>query len=1020
MINDSLVKTTCFKYLDDQKSANNDIDGAVYDISSNDVENETDVVVGDHSVNYVCCENRMPCDTMTNGEHISQCDVNKDDIHLCNDMLCDFKNDFNNSVFSSKSSSKGNAIDKNGFKIGFLNVRSLYPKIEEVTRFVIKNGFHIFIINETWLDNSFTDKDVAIDDFVVFRRDRNRHGGGLCIYVNSNVKCKSVNGCGVDIESLWLAVSIECTEIIIGTIYRPPHSSNIYKEQILNDIESLKNIYDNIILLGDLNYDYRKNDYANLNVVNEIEELFCMSQLVTEPTRETLTSSTLIDVILTTIPEQHKSTSVVKVSMSDHYCVQTILRKNSTSKMCHNLVTYKDYKKFVKHDFLQDISNAFYECPALASNDVPEMWEHFKSKFLEISNKHVPKVTRRLKKRFKPWVTHDITQLMYKRDYLKKKAIRNNCPKLWDEYRHFRNQITSRIRKAKKDYFQNESLNCSNNAKLTWKLLNKLLNNEKKFTPPSELTAHDFNSYFSTIGESTAQEYFANESDGTHPWKGPHATATKFKFHDVADNSVLKLLKSLDKDSNCDILGFDSKLLFYCADILAPLITKMINLSLHQGVVVDDWKISRVTPVLKGGDQSNKSNYRPISVISHIAKIVEKVVQRQLIEYLLENDLLSPDQSAYRKHHNTRTSLHKCTEDWIDNICDKTYTAVCSLDISKCFDTIDHKVLLSKLSRYGITQTEALWFSSYLNNRSQYVVCNGEMSSKCSIGIGVPQGSVLGPILFSIFVNDVSRHVYPCGVNLYADDTLLYCSGKDVNEASKKLQTSLNEISEWYDGNRLALNAEKSKCMVIASRYQTRNDCSMNVLLKNDAIEQVNNIKYLGVIIDSNLTWNEHVSALCKNLSFKVSRLSRTRSVATKDLLLTIYNSIIQPTIDYAITVWGHTTMMNIDKIQRLQNLSARIIMNNFDYRNVRGIELVKQLKWMNVSETIRYFEQLIMLKCIHGISPNYLRDHVTTEIGMRDVNTNERCHYPQPQYECVCAFSKQRICIKKCLLLWR
>jgi hypothetical protein len=674
--------------------------------------------------------------------------------------------------------------------------------------------------------------------------------------------------------------------------------------------------------------------------------------------------------------------------MSDHYGIETILKDLCKSKKMHNLVTFRDYKNYVKQDFLQDVTNSLSDTQMLNSN-LNESWKIFKVKFLQVCNKHVPIVTKRLKKRFKPWITHDIIKMMYRRDYLKKKAVKIKCPGIWNEYRKLRNEITHKIRKSKQEYFHSESQQCKNNPKSIWKLLNKVLNNKNKVSPPSELTANDFNEYFSTIGENTAREYFANDNDESHPWKGPDSTTSKFNFKNIEVYSIKKLLISLGESSNCDVLGFDSKLLFHSAEIIAPYITRLINLSLQEGIVVDDWKVSKVTPVFKGGDDKfSKTNYRPISVISHIAKILEKAVQRQFVQYLIDNELICVDQSAYRKYHNTQTSLHKCTEDWIDNICDKTYTAVCFLNIRKCFDTINHKILLRKLSRYGINEREALWFSSYLKDRSQYVKCNGEVSSKYYVPIGVPQGSVLGPILFSLYVNDISCHVYPCSVNLYADDTLLYCTGNDINEASQKLQESLNTVSKWYDGNRLVLNASKSKCMVIASKHQTRNECTLNVSLNNTAIEQVNSVKYLGVIIDSNLSWNDHVSTLCKNLSFKVSQLSRARNVVNRNMMLIIYNSIIQPTIDYAITVWGHTTMTNINKIQRLQNLAARIVTNNFDYVNTRGIDIVKQLKWMNVSERIIYFERLLMFKCIHGMAPEYLCNQVTMEIEVRNVNT--------------------------------
>ena len=947
--------------------------------------------MGDHSVN---CENSVLFDIVQDDDSCSEYCENNNCDHLCSD-----KCDFNESVFNDKMC-KSIANNKTGLKVGCLNVRSLYPKLEELTTFITTNHFDIFAINESWLDSSFTDKNVEIEGYSIYRKDRNRHGGGVCIYVKFHLECKPIDDNNVDIESLWLTLKINGKEFIIGTVYRPPNVSIMYNEQILDEVERLKNLNDSIILLGDLNYNYNQ---SNSNFVNELEELFCMTQLVNEPTRETLTSTSIIDVILTTTPDQHKSTNVLKVSMSDHYCIQTILQDTDYFNSPHNLITFKDYKCFVKQNFIHDVSNAFYDVQFTANN-VLDQWNYFKIKFLEISDKHVPLVTRRLKKRFKPWVTHDIIQMMYKRDYLKKQAIKTGCEVKWNEYRNLRNNITYMIKKGKKKYFQEENLKCKNNPKSTWKLLNKCLNHKSMVSPPSKLTAMDFNDYFSTIGENTAKEYFMNDSDGSHPWKGPNFSTSKFTFNEIQVDSVLKLLKGLGENSNSDVLGFDSKLLCYSAEVIAPYITKMINLSFQEGYVVDDWKISKVTPVFKGGDDKfSKTNYRPISVISHVAKVVEKVVQRQIMNYLIDYDLICVDQSAYRKYHNTQTSLHKCTEDWIDNICDKEYTAVCFLDISKCFDTIDHKILLTKLSRYGINDLEALWFSSYLRNRSQFVKCNGEISSKCYVPIGVPQGSVLGPILFSLFVNDISSHVYPCNVNLYADDTLLYCTGHDVTEATEKLQVSLNEVSKWYNGNRLALNAKKSQCMVIASKYQTRNECTLNVSLNNTIIEQVNNVKYLGVIIDNNLTWNDHVSMLCKNLSFKVSQLSRSRNVVTKEMMLTIYNSIIQPTIDYAITVWGHTTMTNISKIQRLQNLSARIIMNNFDYINVRGIDLVKELKWMNVLERIKYFEQLLMFKCIHGMAPDYLCDQVTMNIDIRNVVTRSHdmnMHVPFPKNE--------------------
>ena len=516
-----------------------------------------------------------------------------------------------------------------------------------------------------------------------------------------------------------------------------------------------------------------KNNVSHTSFIGYLEDLFSMTQLVSEPTRETPSSVSLIDVILSTKPELHCRTNVLKFSMSDHYCVQTTLKNQTENNVEHKSLTFRNYKKFEIQRFLDDVKRVAqnFDC----EDNLQVLWSNFRNKFIEVSDKHAPFVTRRLKNRMNPWITHEIVKLMYRRDHVKQKAVKSKCQTKWNEYRKLRNQVTMQIRTEKNKYYLQQSNQCANNPKSVWKFLNKVINNKNMIPPPNDLLPDELNEYFSTVGVDTANKYFERSDDQSYPWKGPNFTTSSFTFSEVDIDTVLKLLISLGDTSSNDVLGFDGKLLFLSAAIIAPLITKMFNMSLQMGSVIDDWKVSNVTPVFKGGDDRyEKTNYRPISVICHIAKILEKLVQKQLVQYLIENELLCIDQSAYRQYHNTQTSLHRCNEDWIDNLCDNVFTAVCFLDIRKCFDTIDHGILIDKLKRYGIVKIEASWFRSYLKDRSQYVKCNGKLSAKSYVPIGVPQGSVLGPVLFSLFVNDINRHVYPSTVNLYADDTLMY------------------------------------------------------------------------------------------------------------------------------------------------------------------------------------------------------------------------------------------------------
>jgi hypothetical protein len=489
----------------------------------------------------------------------------------------------------------------------------------------------------------------------------------------------------------------------------------------------------------------------------------------------------------------------------------------------------------------------------------------------------------RLKPRLNPWISHEIITLMYRRDFVKSKADKTRDPDLYTKYRNLRNMITSKIRYERKKYFETEFSNSGCDAKRKSNVLKFIQGKNSRSRTPPQMDANTFNKFFSEIGKKTAEKLNGNHAFIWNGLKSMHS----FTFTEVNENVVFKhLLKLGSQVSKNDVLNMDSKLLCLSANIIAPLITNFINYSLKMGHVLKDWKLSRVTPIFKGkGDILDENNYRPISVIGHICKILEKVVQRQLVTYLYQHDFITLSQSAYRKFHGTHTSVHRVVEDLLDNVTDKLFTGICLLDISKCFDTINHDILLEKLKYYGILNKQHDWFTSYLHDRSQVVVCNNSLSDIANVSIGVPQGSVLGPILFLIFSNDLPNNVYSGSCNMFADDTILYVNGSNMSEVENKLQTCVNEATKWFNGNKLLLNANKSNSMVIDPFIRKKEQNICNIVIDQNCIENIDNALYLGLLIDNKLSWTDQINKICKTLGMKIADLKRAKRYGNKEML---------------------------------------------------------------------------------------------------------------------------------------
>ena len=427
--------------------------------------------------------------------------------------------------------------------------------------------------------------------------------------------------------------------------------------------------------------------------------------------------------------------------------------------------------------------------------DPNEMWSSWKALFFSVINRHAPTKKKRLKNKASPWLTIELKKLMNERDNFKRTAIKSNSTEDWKRYREMKNSINNRIKRAKKDYYNKKFSACSNNPKEMWKTINNILCRQAK--PGNTISciktqntniyeykelAEKFNEYFTEIGPQLASKLSPLESSDVIDFRDYIPTVqSAFRLQPVTENIVYNIMTKMSPNKATGLDEIPSKLLIDAAPAIVQSVTKIINQSIKTSIFPSQWKFAKVTPIHKSKEKDLLNNYRPISVISAVAKVFERVVYNQLYKYLDENNLLHLNQSGFRPKHSTAFALFDATIEWLKNLDKGRVTSAFFLDLAKAFDTVDHTILLSKLSIYGVDERSVLWFKSYLSDRQQICLVNQHQSSPRQIICGVPQGSILGPLLFLIYINDLPNCLSYSTPRMYADDTNLSTCHENFN-----------------------------------------------------------------------------------------------------------------------------------------------------------------------------------------------------------------------------------------------
>lgn len=856
------------------------------------------------------------------------------------------------------------------FNLLSLNCQSLNSKFNELQVYLEFYKLHNVVIHcvclqETWLSDNCDTALLCLQGYNLIAKGKQCSAhGGVAIYLSDRYNYEEIPM----IESnLWDGQFIQVSKndneqfirekrkLVIANIYRPPCSNVANIDEFTEDLSrifyNLRKFKD-ILITGDFNLDllkYKDNVHISQYLDNFIANNYIPK--ITFPTRLTHQHGTLIDncfMKINNMLHEVKAGILVK-NISDHLPI--FISFNCFKSVINSIKLVKVFSggneaitKFRQFMVDSNVENRLKKDSNADPNDNYEILSRYLSK--GINEFFTIKTVRYKKHKTKksPWITFGIIRSIRYRDKLytslKREIINTEAYYIKKTNLKTYNCILRQcIRSAKKGYYYNCFENTKNDIKGTWKNINCLLNrnNDKKDLPKSFLVngnyisenleiANNFNQYFTNIGPSLANNIRTScESTFKDYLNDRHSS--NFEFISVTKEQVTKVIDNLKPKTSRGKDNMSNKLLKEVKNEISESLTVIINQCFSTGVFPNSLKIAKVVPLHKKNENYLFDNYRPVSILSSISKVIEKIMHNQIYNYLKESNLLYTSQYGFRSFHSTELATLELVNR-ITHELDKGLSPISIfLDLSKAFDTIDHSILLYKLRYYGFSASSLNLVKHYLSNRSQYVEYNENSSEDLLITTGVPQGSVLGPLFFIIYMNDLNKVNSSFTPIIYADDTTLLASLNQFhlnsNSISACINNDLSKFSNWLKLNKLSLNCNKTSAMIFRMPKKTVE--SPAILIDNVPIQFVKEFNFLGIILNENLNWKSHINHISKKVSKVVCILHKLKHFLPKHVLFTIYSSLIVPYLNYGALIWEK----NASRLYTLQKKAIRAVTNS-------------------------------------------------------------------------------------------
>ena len=879
-------------------------------------------------------------------------------------------------------------------KISTVNTRSIRNKGAQLIQHVVDESIDLCVITETWLTANGDDVHRAQFSQCGYNFDDSprldRKGGGVALLYRENLEVHRLeSGILPSFEFCTWKVSCKTFTINIIGLYRPPYSSNNrttlaqFLEEFQPFLAGLDSFTYPSIALGDLNIHLNVPSDHHTKQFNSILETYNFEQSVTVPTHSS--GNTLDAIISRTCDNLQVSQPVGDNFISDHCFVTSVIQK-SKPQLTKKCVRYRNWKSSTS-GFSQSLSNKVDTLPKI--NDVNEYVNQFNDTLTSIVNEHVPLKEKTLTTRPKvPWFSPALRVL---------KTITRFVERLHKKYKNeislsifkkMKNRYVNNIASAKDDYYNSRITDTGNNSKMLYTVISDILGRKKENPMPEcssdETLANRFLDFFTRKISNIRRQLDVSFPDITKnaPIDNGSGISERslFSFKLLEETDVKKLIMQA-KSTTCELDIIPSHILKQHLSPLLPVITNILNMSLEQGVFPDAWKHAVIKPLLKKkGLELVLNNYRPISNLPFLSKVLEKAALQQVIDHIEANHFLPAYQSAYRQHHGVETAMIKMYNDLLHAVDNQKVCIVVMIDLSAAFDTIDIDIINNILQQdFAMDGTVLRFFMSYLKNRTMSVVVNNEYSRTSELKYGVPQGSCAGPVIFTLYIAALSKVVAKFSPSLYgyADDHKLAITFKAGNSEQENttidnLESCLSEVGKWMAQNKLKMNNSKTEIIIYGNKQQLSkvNINSLNVC--GSVVKCADSVRDLGVWMQSSLNFDLHIQKKCKLANHQLHNLKSIRRFLSNKSTETLVHGLIHSHLDFCNSLFIEQPAYQVEKLQKIQNRAARIVTKaRYDHP---AKPLLKQLHWLPVEYRIQYKVILLVHKCLHDIAPSYLR----------------------------------------------